>query len=136
MLTLAALLLVAPAHADEDEARTCIQAKIHEAWGEGQSVRTSTTSTLQAGAVDVYGMTLQAGNAYRLIACGDSSLADVGLYVYDAEGQVVAQDQSVDREPRTDYTPAATGKYYVVVQAASMVGDAVSGAVSTAVTYK
>ncbi|RME22772.1 MAG: hypothetical protein D6798_15030 [Deltaproteobacteria bacterium] len=136
MLTLATLLLVAPAHAGEDDARTCIQAKVHQARAEGWSVRTRTTSTLQAGALDVYAMTLQAGIQYRFIACGDTSVADVGLYVYDGEGRVVARDLSVDREPHTDYTPPATGRYYVVVQAVSMVGGAATGAISTAVTYK
>ncbi len=135
-LVLPGLALPGVAHADEDEAKTCMRAKVQDAYGQGWSVRTSTTATINAGEVDVYALTLQQGNEYTVMACGDAQLSQVGLFIYDADGQVVAQAAGQDREPRTTLTPGKTGKFYVVVQAAAMAGDAPSAAVSTAVTYK
>lgn len=135
-LPLALLALAGAALADETEARTCIRAKVHEAYGQGWNIRTSTTATLAKGELDVYALTLQQGNTYRVLACGDAQLADVGLFVYDADGAIVVQEQATDREPSLELTPATSGKYYVVVQAAATAGGAAKGSVATAVTYK
>lgn len=133
---LALALLASPARADEDEANTCIRSKVHEAYGQGWSIRTSTSATLAKGELDVYALTLQQGNTYRVQACGDAQLADVGLYLYDEEGTVVAQDATSDRQPTLEFVPTRSGKYYVVVQAAATAGGAAKGSVATAVTFK
>ena len=125
-----------PARADEAEVQSCVRAKVHEAFGEGWSVRTSTTASLKHAETDVYAITMQAGNNYKLMACADAGITDVGLFLYDAEGKLLQSDPSKDREPVLQFTATSSGRYFVVVQAAAMAAGTPQGSVATAVVFK
>lgn len=140
-LLLLALILgcaVAPAtaQADEEEAETCVQAKVRDSYAQGWSVRTTTTASLGQGDREVYVLTLHSGNSYRVLACADQQIEDVDIVVYDADGKPVASDQSHDREPVVEIVPPTTGKYYVAVFASAVKDPAAKGGLATAVTYK
>jgi hypothetical protein len=127
---------VLPARADEGEAETCLRSKIWEGYSTGWAVRTSTKATLTAGAHKVYLVTLYAGNEYKLLACGDANVSNADLVLYDHAGKQVAADTSNDREPTISFTPQATDTYYIAAHASRLNGDAQTGALATAVTYK
>ncbi|MCB9778510.1 MAG: hypothetical protein H6742_08115 [Alphaproteobacteria bacterium] len=124
------------AHADEEEAQTCVRAKGQELVGQGWSVRTSTTATLAAGEYDVYALTLHQGNSYKVLACGDKEAADLNLVLFDETGARLAADQNRNREPTLDFVPSHTGKYYVMVHAGAMSGAQGKAGVATAVVFK
>lgn len=139
MMPLLFALVVSGASAlasEESVATTCVRSKVREAYGQGWSVRTSTKATLAQGQREVYQLTMQAGNSYRVLACGDHEFKNVDIVVYDAEGTVVSSEPGVDREPMVDLTPTATGVYYVAVFANGMNSTEGRGTVATAVIFK
>lgn len=136
MLTLAASLLMASAHADEAAAETCLRTKIWDGYNSGWAVRTATKTTLAQGEHRVYLVTLYAGNEYKVMACGDANVANVDVVLYDAKGVQLATDTTGDREPAISFTPTATDSYYVAVHATKLNDAAGKGGVATAVTYK
>ena len=135
-LTLGCALVPTTAQADEEEAETCVQAKVRDSYAQGWSVRTTTTATLGQGEREVYVLTLHSGNTYRVLACADAQIENVDIVVYDAEGRAVASDPSQDREPVVEIEPAMTGKYYVAVFASAVTEPGAQGGLATAVTYK
>jgi hypothetical protein len=137
MLTLAAMMLFSsPAKADEAAAETCLRQKIWEGYNSGWAVRTATKTTLAQAEHRVYLVTLYAGNEYKILACGDSNVANIDIVLYDAKGTQVATDVSGDREPVVTFTPASTDTYYVAVHASKLNEVGGKGGIATAVTYK
>lgn len=136
MLTFAATLLMSSAWADEAAAETCLRTKIWDGYNSGWAVRTATKTSLGQGEHRVYLVTLYAGNEYKVMACGDSNVANVDVVLYDAKGTQVATDNTGDREPIVSFTPTATDTYYVAVHATKLNDAAQKGGVATAVTYK
>lgn len=132
----AALLLSTAAHADEEEAETCLRTKIWEGYASGWQVRSSTNATLGSGEHRVFLVTLYAGNGYNFLACGDKNSGNLDLVLYDAQGNVLATDNSNDREPKLAYTPTATDTFYLAVHASRLNDTTQKAGVSTAVTYK
>lgn len=138
MLTLAtaALLSSTPAFADEEAAETCLRTKIWEGYTSGWQVRSQTNATLGSGEHRVYLITLYAGNEYKFMACGDNNAANLDIVIYDAQGNVLATDNSNDREPQLKYTPAVTDTFYLAVHGSRLNDATQKAGVSTAVTYK
>lgn len=132
----AALLLAAPAFADEEQAETCLRAKIWDGYTSGWAVRTATTTTLGQGEHRVYLVTLYAGNEYKVLSCGDANVSNVDLVLYDAQGNQVVTDNSNDREPQLSYTPTVTDTFYIAVHASKLNTTTDKGGIATAVTYK
>jgi len=124
-----------PARADDGVAYTCVQAKVHDSYSDGWTVRTTSSTTLKPGGREVYVLTLHAGNHYRVLACAEERIKDLDLVIYDADGNPVVSDDSQDREPVLEFSPPATARFYVVVSDSSPVGSG-GGGVSTAVTFK
>jgi hypothetical protein len=127
--------LSAPALADEDDAETCVRAKVRESWAEGWSVRTGAKATLSATEHHVYAVTLQEGNHYRVTGCGDSRVADLDLVIYDSEAAVIVDDKTDDRQPEVELVAPVTGTYYVVVYVGATTEPSPAG-VATIVTFR
>lgn len=136
MLTVAASMLISAAWADEAAAETCLRTKIWDGYNSGYAVRTATKTSLGQGEHRVYLVTLYAGNEYKVMACGDSNVANIDVVLYDAKGAQVAIDNTGDREPIVTFSPTATDTYYVAVHATKLNDAATPGGVATAVTYK
>ncbi len=137
MLTLAtAILLASTAHADEEQAETCLRTKIWDGYTSGWQVRSQTNTSLGSGEHRVYLITLYAGNEYKFLSCGDQNTANLDLVLYDAQGNVLITDSSNDREPQVTYTPTVTDTFYLAVYGSRLNDAAAKAGVSTAVTYK
>ncbi len=130
------LSLGAFAQTSESVAVTCNRAKVREAYKEGWSVRTSTKAQLGQGQREVYQLTMQAGNSYKVLACGDHEFKNVDIVVYDENANVVGSEPGVDREPMVEVKPSTSGTFYVVVFANGMNNNEAKGTVATAVIYK
>jgi hypothetical protein len=130
---------VSVALADQDEADTCVRSKVWEAYPEGWAVRTITKSSLAETEHRIYLLTLYAGNEYKFLGCGDTTLTNVDLVLYDADGRMLVQDQTEDRQPEVSFRPTATDTFYLAVHAAKLAEGTEVGrkaSVSTAVTYR
>jgi len=126
--------------AEQGEAETCVRNMVWDAYPEGWAVRTITTAKLAEMEHRIYMLTLYAGNDYRVIACGDKTMVNVDLVLYDSDGRLILQDQVADRQPILTYKPESTDTYYVAVHATERVhkpkAGTDKGSVSLAVTYK
>ncbi|MCB9746073.1 MAG: PPC domain-containing protein [Alphaproteobacteria bacterium] len=136
LMLIALIALASVASADRSEAEECLRNRIWEGYEQGWAVRTATSTKLGVGEYRVYSVTLQAGAAYRLLACADAGATDVDIVLHDVDGNVLAQDDSTDRQPTVDYTPRSTGTYYVAVHAAAVAQEGAKAGVGMAVTYK
>ncbi len=132
----AALICAGTAFADEEAAETCLRTKIWDGYASGWAVRTATNVTLGSGEHRVYLVTLYAGNEYKIMACGDTNVANIDVVLYDAKGAEVTKDASSDREPSLSYTPTVTDTYYIAVHATRLNDVNAKAGVATAVTYK
>ena len=129
--------LAAPALAgDELAAETCLQTKVWDSYADGWGLRTMTSTTLSSGATRNYLVTLYKGNQYQIRTCGEDGVKNLDVYLYDLQGNVVKQDTSVDNQPMIEFTPTATGTYYVVVHARELAEGKADAGVAMAVTYK
>lgn len=142
-LAVAALAAFAgSAVADQDEADTCVRSKVWDAYPQGWAVRTITKADLGEAEHRIYLLTLYAGNEYRFLGCGDQTLANVDLVLYNADGQMLVQDQTADRQPEVVYRPSTTDTFYLAVHAAKRATaaegtpQAPRASVATAVTYR
>ncbi len=131
---LGAAALVPPVVAGE--ADDCLRNKMLEGYAQGWSVRTSTSASLKEGESRVYSVTLYKGAEYQIFACADAQAVDVRLVLHDADGQVLLNEDAVDRQPVLTYTAPATATYYVAVHAADTVSDEAKAAIGMAVTWR
>lgn len=134
--TLALTLGLQAAHADEKAAEECVQTKVWEAYAEGWGVRTLTGTTLQPGKTRNYLVTLYAGNEYEIKTCGDDSVKNLDVLLYDTDGNVVMRDEVDGRQPAIKYTPKDTDTYYVVLYLRSTADAKADAGVAMAVVYK
>ena len=126
---------------EQGEAETCVRNMVWDAYPEGWAVRTITTAKLGEMEHRIYMLTLYAGNEYRIIACGDKTMVNVDLVLYDSDGRLILQDPNADRQPILNYKPESTDTFYVAVHATERVkkGKAANdpkASISLAVTYK
>jgi hypothetical protein len=134
MLSLA--LFATAAFADEEQAETCLRAKIWDGYTSGFQVRSQTNTTLGTGEHRVYLITLYAGNEYKFMVCGDNNASNLDIVLYDAQGNVLLTDTSNDREPLVNYTPTVTDTFYLAIHGSKLNDSTQKAGVSTAVTYK
>ncbi|MCB9674255.1 MAG: hypothetical protein H6737_04010 [Alphaproteobacteria bacterium] len=132
----ATALLSSPALADEKQAEECVNTKVWDSYGDGWGVRTMTKTTLAPGKTRNYLVTLYAGNEYRIQACGDESVTNLDVLLYDTEGNLLSRDEATDREPMFSYTPSSTATYYVVLYLRELKERKDGAGVAMAVTYK
>lgn len=134
--TLATALFISPALANEKQAEECVNTKVWDSYADGWGVRTMTTSTLEVGKTRNYLVTLYAGNEYRVESCGDDSVTNLDVLLYDTEGNLLVRDDTDDRQPKLAFTPDKTQTYYVVVYLRDVKEKQADAGVAMAVTYK
>lgn len=130
------ILLGATAFADEKQAEECVQTKVWDAYADGWGVRTLTSTTLQPGKTRNYLVTLYAGNEYRIETCGDDSVTNLDVLLYDTEGNILVRDKTDDRQPSFTYTPKETSTFYVVTYLRGVKEKRTEAGVGMAVVYK
>lgn len=135
-LALSTALFVPTALADEAEAETCLKSKIWDGYSDGWAVRTATSATLDQGAYRIYLVTLYAGNEYKILACADGKAKNVDLVLHDADGNVVVQDDTSDRQPVLTYKPTTTDTFFVAVHATELESEDAKSGIGMAVTYR
>ncbi len=128
-------VLAAAAVAGTEEAETCLRTRVWDGYAEGWGIRTMTSTSLPAGKTRNYLVTLYKGNEYRIEGCGDDSVVNVDLLLYDTDGNLLARDDTEDGSPKVKFSPKKTGSYYVVVYQRELQG-AQSGGVAMAVVYR
>ena len=138
MLSFVALALVSAsvAQADPGADETCVGNKIVDSYASGWQVRSQNRAALGGGEHKIYQVTLYAGNEYKLLGCGEDTVANVDLVLYDAKGAVLLSDSTNDREPQFSYTPSLTGTFYLAVHASRLNEGVARANISTAVLYK
>jgi hypothetical protein len=136
MLFALGLFATTPSFADEGEAETCVRTKVWDGYSDGWGIRTMTTTTLAAGATRNYLVTFYPNKEYYLRTCGDGSVKDLDLVVYDLEGKIVKRDDTADAQPTLMMKTDKVSTYYVVVHAKQLNTGASQAGVSLAVTYR
>ncbi|MED5373687.1 MAG: hypothetical protein VX899_21900 [Myxococcota bacterium] len=135
-LVAGALVATPAAFADEDEAESCLRTKIWDGYNDGWAVRTATSASLKQGEHRIYMVTLYEGNEYKISACADAHAKNVDVLLYDSDGNVLAQDDSQDRQPSVSHKPTTTATYYVAVHATELADTTAAAGVGMAVTYR
>lgn len=130
------LLLAGFAHADPADSEACLRTKIWEGYNDGWAVRTVANASIADKGHRVYMVTLYAGNAYKILACGDKMAANVDLVLYDKTGAAVQRDMTPDREPTISFTPSTTDTFYIAVFNTTPREPSKASDIATAVTFK
>ena len=135
-------VLCGAAAAGRDEAETCVREQVSNAYPEGWGVRTVHRVDLGEGEIRTWLLTLYAGVEYRVTGCGDPSVLDLDLFLYDAAGQPRAQDVTRGRSGELTFRPPTTDTYFLSVRVASRTPPpagrpgAPPASVATAVMYR
>jgi len=124
------------ARADEAEASSCLRTKVWDSYGDGWAIRTLTSTELTNGKTRSYLVSLYADNEYRIATCGDTDIKNLDVLLYDTKGNIVVRDDTEDREPSLEFTPPATGTYYVVLYLREPVEGADKAGAAMAVVYR
>lgn len=133
---LAATLGAPSALADEAQAETCVRTKVWDGYADGWAIRTMTSTTLESGKTKSYLVTFYPGKEYFIQTCGDDSVTELEVLLYDADGKVVQRSTGGGKEPTLLHKTEALASYYVVVHARSLKQGASDAGVSVAVTYR
>lgn len=120
--------------ATDSEAETCLRTKIWESNRDGWSVRNSGTVQLAGQAYKQFAVTLYTSREYKLLACGTGWAQEVGLQLYDPNGDRAHAVMNQGRQPAFDYKPTLGGQYFVVVQNRN--SHPKTGSVSWTVLYR
>ncbi len=133
--------LVSECQAQVNAVDNCVREKIWNAYPQGWAVRTISKARLSETEHRIYLMTFYKEHQYQILACGDKSMKNVDLVLYDADGRLVVQEDSQDRQPVINFQPTQTDTYYLAVHAMERVqakkgSSAQKGTVAVAVTYR
>ncbi len=113
--TIALLLPAAPAQADPQAARSCLDSLVTGAVASGMRLRSSDVHAAEPQAAVTYRVTLYKGINYVLLGCADGAAVDLDMRLYDADGNLVSNDKSPDAQPFVDVSPPKTGEYALQV---------------------
>lgn len=83
----------------------------------------SQRNQLAEAGVQTYGIDLEGGRCYALLAVGDSGVRDMALSLTDASGQEVDRDEAGDARPTVRVCPEASGHYTMNVRMVSGSGS-------------
>lgn len=128
--------LLTAALAADTAAESCLKAKVWDAYSDGWSMRSMAPTEIVPGSTKVWKVTALAHRTYRVVACADERVKNLDLVLYDASGQVVARDSTVDRQPMIQLNTDKAGTYYVVAQAREVEGGDAPADVAVAVIWK
>lgn len=149
MRSVLAILLVGCFHrghteaelADDDEdpriadARCCMGAKAWEASESGWGSPKAEDFLLEPGKYEKISFSAIKGMTYRFEACGDASVRELDLILYDKEGKELLRDEQEGREPIFTWTAPSSGARYLVVYLRETAGGAPGGVSQYAFTY-
>ena len=68
--------------------------------------------------------------------CGDEDVRNVDVLLYDTQGNVVKRDDTIDREPKLEFSPEETGTYYIVLYQRDIDVTKDEAGVAMAVVYR
>lgn len=105
----------APDPPAEAAAECCLGAKWWEAAEDGWGSPRFETVTLEPGKYEKFPVTLTKNLHFRFEACGDETVSEVDLLLYDPKGEVLVQDGQEGREPRMTWFEPQRGTRTVVV---------------------
>lgn len=94
-----------------------MRARGYESFGDSQR------GQLAEGAEQSYGVELEGGKCYAILAVGDSGVRDMSLALRDGSGREVDRDEAGDARPTVRVCPQATGSYTMVVRMVSGAGS-------------
>ena len=136
LTTAAACALATVSVAGTQEAETCLRTKVWDGYADGWGIRTMTSTSLAKGKTRNYLVTLYKGNEYRIETCGDEDVRNVDVLLYDTQGNVVKRDDTIDREPKLEFSPEETGTYYIVLYQRDIDVTKDEAGVAMAVVYR
>ena len=132
----ALLSLAVPAAADEAEAESCLRTKVWDGYADGWGIRTLTTTTLGFGDTRNYLATFYPNKDYQIQACGDDTVKDLDVVIYDLEGKVQKRDEVSGNQPTVQFKTDKIATYYIVVHAKDLASAEAKAGVAVAVTYR
>jgi len=119
-LAAAALLLAAPARAQEDLIATQLDSATVLMAGSGyQPLSDVVRGTLPAGEDEEFPVELRAGVRYVILGVCDGGCSDVDLVLVDAAGGEAGADRELDDVPVVSFQAPADGRYVVKVEMAT-----------------
>lgn len=101
----------------------------------GYRVRATDTDSLPEDYYMEYTITFYRGYQYAVVACGDSAVHDLDIYLYDENGNLIDHDRLRDAQPVVEVRPSWTGPFRVRVVMYDTVGGR-RGTYSMAVLYR
>jgi hypothetical protein len=99
-----------------------VRARGYESFGDPQR------GQLAEGQEQSYGVALEGGKCYALLAVGDSGVREMVLSLRDAAGREVDRDEASDARPTVRVCPQTTGQYTMAVRLVGGSGSYVYGA--------
>lgn len=115
LVTGLALSLPASAGKKDTKSEACVRTKVWDGYSEGWGIRSLTSAEIKTRKTKNYLVTLYKGNEYQVVTCGDKSIENLDVLLYDTNGNVLSRDTTSDREPKITFAPEHTGSYYVVL---------------------
>lgn len=118
LLVLALTLLPVPgpkAEASPTDAELCAALLSGVGALGGYRLRGADTDALREDYYMDYTVTLYRNTDYIILACGDETVRDIDLYIYDDNGNLVSQDRATDAAPVAQITPRWTAPFKVRV---------------------
>ena len=119
--------------ATDAEAETCLRTKIWEMNREGWSVRNFGTVRLKGKEHNSFAVNLYTSREYKMMACGIAAANDVGLQLYDANGERLKSAEENGRQPVLEVQPQKAGQHFVVIHNRQGAQD---GSISWTVLYR
>jgi len=102
---------------DETQARSCLEVKVWEDYGDEWSMRSINVDHMSEGEFKAYPITLLEGLEYRFLACTDEKAHNVTISMYDGEGNVIKNIQEDGREAILEWKAVETERVFLTVEA-------------------
>ena len=102
---------------DETQARSCLEVKVWNDYGEDWSMRSIEVDHMAENEFKAYPITLMEGLEYKFLACTDKKAHTVSISIYDEQGDVIQQIKEEGREALLEWKAADTEQVYLTVEA-------------------
>lgn len=104
---------------DETSARSCLEVKVWEDYGEDWSMRSIEVNHLAKEEYKAYPITLLANMEYQFLACTDEKAHGVFISLFDKEGNVLQEVEEDGREATLVWKNTNTQEVFLSVQTMS-----------------
>jgi hypothetical protein len=102
---------------DETEARSCLEVKVWNDYGDDWSMRSVEVDHMSEGEFKAYPITLMQGLEYKFLSCTDEKATSVSISIYDEEGNIVETVTEEGREVLLEIHAEETEQVYLTVEA-------------------